>query len=190
MEGYNLFMSLKLSKNQEKILSIIGTGAILVTALVAPNAIGAFNSISKQIKSLTKAKTKYRAKQSIKDLIDKNIIYLAGDRVVLTKRGQDLLRLIQIKEIELTIPEKWDQIWHLVSYDIPEKKKKERDFFRFKITELGFRQIQDSLWVYPFECREEIAIIAQTLGLSPYVAYLNTDHLPLQNKLEQHFKLN
>lgn len=183
-------MRLRLSEKQEKILSLIGTGAFLVSALIAPNAIGAFKKISDQISSLNKAKNRYRAKQSINDLIDKNIIYLAGDKVVLTKRGQDLLKLIQIKDIELIKPEKWDSIWHLVSYDIPEKKKKERDFFRFKITELGFKQIQDSLWVYPFECREEIAIISQTLGLSPYIAYLNTDHLPLQNKLEQRFELN
>jgi DNA-binding transcriptional regulator PaaX len=84
--------------------------------------------------------------------VHKKIIYLSGDEVKLTKRGQELLKIIQLKDLAIIRPKNWDHIWHLVSYDIPEFKKKERDFFRSKLIALGFGQIQDSLWAYPYEC--------------------------------------
>jgi len=45
------------------------------------------------------------------------------------------------------------------------------------------------MWVYPYECKEEIAIISQNLGIAPFVAYLNTDYLPQQERLIRHFNL-
>lgn len=180
-----------LSERQEKILTMIGVGAVLLTALVAPNAAGSIIKVSKQIESMSKlkARNKYRTKRAIDNLVNKNIIYLSGDEVKLTKRGKELLKIIQLQDLEIIRPKKWDHVWHLVSYDIPEFKKKERDWFRSKLIALGFTQIQDSLWTYPFECREEIAVIAQTLGISPHIAYLNTDHLPRQDRLERRFGL-
>ena len=83
-----------------------------------------------------------------------------------------------IDNIKIAPMKKWDGNWHLVCYDIPEDFKKERDFFRSKLLLSGFRIIQDSLLVYPYDCKEEIAIMSQKLGISPYVAYLNTDYLP------------
>ena len=184
-------MKFNLSERQEKILTMIGMGTVLLTALIAPNMAGALYKISKQIEFISKlkSKNKYHTKRAIDNLIRKDIIYLSGDEVKLTKRGKELLKIIQLKDLEIIRPKKWDQVWHLVSYDIPEFKKKERDWFRVKLVGLGFAQIQDSLWAYPFECREEIAVITQTLGISPYVAYLNTDKLPRQDRLERRFGL-
>jgi len=180
---------IRLSDRQEQILTMIGAGALLLTALIAPSAAGGIYKFSKQVKSLANRQAKYRAKKAINNLIQKNVIYLSGDEVKLTKRGQELLKIIQLKDIELIKPKSWDHIWHLVSYDIPEFKKKERDWFRSKLIGLGFEQIQDSLWTYPYECREEIAIVTQTLGISSYVAYLNTNKSPHQNRLERRFGL-
>jgi len=180
---------IRLSQQQEKILSMIGMGTILITTLIAPNAAGALYKIGKQIKSLNKGKAKYQAKKAINNLAKNDIIYLFGDEVRLTKHGKSLLKIIELKDLELTRPDKWNQIWHLVSYDIPEIKKKERDWFRSKLINLGFKKIQDSLWAIPFECREEIAVIAQTLDISNHVAYMNTDRLPNQNRLLKAFQL-
>lgn len=178
-------MRLKISDQQKKILEMIGAGTIILTALIAPNAAASLYNLIKQGKAIAK----YRAKKSINKLIEKDIIYLFGEEVRLTKHGKEILKLIEIEDLVLVKPDKWDKIWHLVSYDIPEYKKKERDYFRSKLTSLGFLQIQDSLWVYPFECKQEIAVISQTLGISPYVAYLNTDKLPQQERLSRRFRL-
>jgi len=172
---------MRITERQKEILSVIGKCIILASALVAPNIL--------QLLKPKDHKAKYQYKRTIQKLYDNKIIYLFGERIELTKKGQALIRKIQIEEVQIKLPERWDKVWHLVCYDIPEDKKRERDYFRRTLIRLGFKAIQDSLWVYPFDCKEEIAVISQTLEISPFVAYLNTDYLPNQNKLIKYFNL-
>lgn len=172
---------MRLSKNQKNVLKIIGKSLILASAIFAPNMV--------QLLRPRNPKEKYKHKRTIKKLFDDKIIYLSGEEIKLTKRGRELLGLVQIEEIQILPQDEWDRIWHIVCYDIPEFKKKEREYLRLKLIELDFKFIQKSLWVYPYECKEEIAIISQNLGISPFVAYLNTDYLPNQEKLIRYFNL-
>jgi len=173
---------MRLSERQKEILKVIGTCAVLAGAIFAPNII-------KLLKPKTNEK-KYQYQKSLNKLAKNDIIYLFGEEIQLTKNGRKLIKKIQIDEIKIKLPAKWNKIWHLVCYDIPEDKKRERDYFRAKLIKLGFKVIQDSLWVIPYECKEEIAVISQSMGIAPYVAYLNTDYLPQQDKLIGYFKLD
>jgi len=172
---------MRLSENQKNVLKIIGKSLILASAVFAPNIV--------QILRPRNAKEKYKHKKTVKKLFDDKVIYLSGEEIKLTKKGLKLLKIIQIEDIQLTLLDEWDGVWHIVCYDIPEFKKKEREYLRLKLKELNFKFIQKSLWVYPYECKEEIAIISQNLGVAPFVAYLNTDYLPNQEKLICYFNL-
>lgn len=173
---------MRLSKNQKSILKVIGKSLLLATTVVAPNVI--------QILRPKSPKERYKHKRTIKKLFDDEIIYLFGEEIRLTDKGKELLGVIQIEEVQIFPKDEWDGIWHIVCYDVPEAKKTARDYFRGKLAEAGFKFIQDSLWVYPYECKEEIAIISQNLGIAPHVAYLNTDYLPQQEKLIKYFQIN
>jgi len=175
-------MDFRISKKQKEIIKIVGKGLILASAIFAPNII--------QLLRPKNRNEKYRYKKSIKKLFDDEIIYLFGEEIKLTDKGKELLGLVQIEDIQVPPKDDWNGIWQIVCYDVPEKKRKERDYFRAKLTEIGFKFVQDSLWVYPYECKEEIAIIAQNLGIAPYVAYLNTEYLPQQEKLLKYFNLD
>lgn len=131
----------------------------------------------------------YYLKRTFKRLEEEGIIFFAGEKIKLSKQGKDLLGKIEVNELTINRENSWDGVWRLVSYDIPETKKKERDYFRSKLTGFGFKQIQHSLWAFPWDCKEEIAILCQNLGISPFVAYLKTNQLPLQLKLIKHFGL-
>lgn len=173
---------MRISEKQKEILKSIGK-TVLVSgiALVAPNLI--------QILKPKNYTQKQQYKRSLKKLVDNDIIYLFGEEVRLTKKGRELYKIVEVEDIHIPKNDDWDGIWHLVCYDIPEKKKQERDYFQQKLLKSGFWAVQDSLWVYPWDCKEEIAVIAQNLGVSPYVAYLNTNYLPGQNKLIKRFSL-
>ena len=173
---------MRFSKKQKEVLSVIGKSLVLATALLAPNIV--------QVLRPKSSKEKYRYNKTIKKMFDDKIIYLFGEEVRLTKKGRELLGVIQTEDISIEQPEEWDGVWHVICYDIPENKKKARDYFRLRLTELGFIFIQDSLWVYPYPCKEEVAIIAQNLGIASFVAILNTDYLPGQLKLMRHFKIH
>ena len=178
---YNLYM--KLTKNIKAVLCTIGLGLAVTIGATSPYF----------LVNLLKSKNrheKHRLKRTIKKLFDDKIIYLSGEKIVLSEEGLKLLKLSQIQDIvSINRQNNWDGIWHLVCYDVPEEFKDRRDYFRRKLIELGFYQVQYSLWVIPWECKEEIAIISQNLGIAPFVAYLNTDYLPGQNKLLNHFDL-
>lgn len=172
---------MRLSNNQKNVLKIIGKSIILASAIVAPNIL--------QVLQPKNYKEKYKHKRTIKKLFDYKIIYLFGEEIRLTDKGKELLGIIQIEDIYIFPKDDWNGVWQIVCYDTPETKKNARDYFRAKLAETGFKFIQDSLWVYPYECKEEIAIISQNLGIAPFVAYLNTDYLPQQQKLIRYFKL-
>jgi phenylacetic acid degradation operon negative regulatory protein len=46
---------------------------------------------------------------------------------------------------------RWDGLWRLVIYDIPERFKYRRDTLRDFLKELGFGKVQESCWVSPYD---------------------------------------
>ena len=54
----------------------------------------------------------------------------------------------------------------------------------------NFYQTQKSLWVYPYECKEEIAVICKNLNILPYVIVMTTEKLPNEEKMVAHFGLD
>lgn len=172
------------SNKQKELLKIIGQGLLVSAALFAPNII----QISKLFPQKS-TRQKYYIKQSLKNLVDEKIIILGGEIIKLSPKGEKLLKIIQFDEIELVSNNKWDKIWRLVSYDIPNKYNNERNYFRKKLKDFGFIQIQKSLWLVPIECKEEIAILAQTIGVSPFVIFMQTDYVPKQDTYLKYFEL-
>lgn len=166
-----------LGKGQKEILKLVATGTLVGASLVAPNLPKTFTGNKR--KSM---------KRSFKYVYDKNLIILSGEKVRLTERGKKALERIETEEIVIPRME-WDGIWRIVAYDIPNEKKKERDYFQKKLKSLGFSELQKSMMVIPYECKEEIAVLAQSLGISPFVMHLITDHLPEQGKLVRKFGL-
>jgi DNA-binding transcriptional regulator PaaX len=185
-ENMKRIKRIKIGEREKDILRIIGIIGLFAMIAIAPNALLMFKGLTKKRKTIEETNIKRR----IKRLVEKDIIYLSGDKVKLTKKGKELIRLIQAEDIvKISKPKKWDKLWRLVSYDVPNYKNHERDYFRRKLKELNFVQIQKSLWAMPYECREEIAVISQNLGISPFVVYMQTDHLPLEYKLLRRFNI-
>lgn len=63
---------------------------------------------------------------------------------------------------------KWDGIWRLVSFDIPEKKATLRVWLRNKLKELGFGMLQESLWITPHELGQMFAEFLEHENLKDY----------------------
>src|SRR3989344_2971341 len=53
----------------------------------------------------------------------------------------------------------------LLVYDIPEERKKERDWFRRQLMNLGFVMIQRSVWVGPSPLSKEFLDYLKKIGL-------------------------
>ena len=45
---------------------------------------------------------------------------------------------------------KWDGQWRMIIFDVPEKKRRYRDYLRQMLKTLGFKELQKSTWVTPY----------------------------------------
>jgi len=53
----------------------------------------------------------------------------------------------------------------MLLFDIAEKRKVTREALRGKLKELGFYQLQKSVWLHAFPCEKEMALLRDFFGL-------------------------
>lgn len=86
----------------------------------------------------------------------------------LTKKGKKLLAQYNYSDFQLKPKRPWDSKWRMFVFDVPEKNRTARDILRDKLKKLGFFRFQKSVWIYPFECEEEMRYICEFLYVQPY----------------------
>ncbi len=106
----------------------------------------------------------------------------------LTTKGKNYIESISLQQVGTT-PKKWDSKWRVVIFDIPQKRRAARDLLRNRLREFGFQQIQASVWVYPYECEEIIALIKTSFELGDEVLYMIVESLEGGSLLRKKFKL-
>jgi len=87
-------------------------------------------------------------------------------RITLTKEGKKLAGKYQIDDLEIEKPRKWDKKWRVVIFDVPTTSRLIRDIFRRKLKDFGFYPLQQSVWMIPYPCQEEITLLREFLGLN------------------------
>lgn len=108
--------------------------------------------------------------------------------VVLTEAGEK--KALRYKIEELKIPQqKWDGKWRLVVFDIPEKHKKAREALRDKLKDLDFYQLQKSVWVSPFDCKDIIDFIVEFFGVRFHVRYIEANFISNEAELKLRFNI-
>ena len=55
--------------------------------------------------------------------------------------------------------------------------------------EIGFVRLQDSVWVYPYDCEDFIALLKAELKIGRDVLYAIVDTIEHDKNLRQHFNL-
>lgn len=111
-------------------------------------------------------------------------------KVVLTKTGQEYALEYKIDEIKIKKPDIWDKKWRMVIFDIPEKRRRARDALRRKLQELGFKELQKSVFIYPYPCEDEIEFVVEFFKIRWYVRYAEVSKLMNEEELKLHFELN
>ena len=84
-------------------------------------------------------------------------------------------------------PKKWDGVWRLIIFDIPEKYRARRRDFQEKLKHMGCYQLQKSVWTHPFPCEKEIEMLKDFLHIKPYVDILIVSRMS-SGKVLYHFR--
>ncbi len=109
--------------------------------------------------------------------------------IVLGVNGKKKVLKYKLDEMKLKKADRWDGFWRMVVSDIPEHKKWARDAFARKLKELGFVPFQKSVFVYPYDCRDELDFIIEVFDLRPYVRFALVKDIDVALDLRRKFKL-
>lgn len=109
--------------------------------------------------------------------------------IVLSELGKKHALRYNPENISISIPTCWDKKWRIIVFDIPEKKRKARDALRFEIKKLGFFELQKSVWIYPFDCRNAIDFLVEFFEVRRYVRYLVVSEMTYDADLKLRFGL-
>ncbi len=126
----------------------------------------------------------YRSK-----LLERKINPDGSCTIVLTEKGKTKALTYKFSEMKIK-SKKWDGKWRMVVFDIPEKIRRGRDALRWKIRELGFYELHKSVFVFPYECKDEIDFVIEFFNLRPYTRYGVLESIDNADHLKKIFKLN
>ena len=181
------------SKIAKAILVSLAVGGFVAVAMVIPNALqllGPFVGKSKQGSS----NRRYYLKSTLGRLTEKGFIEFkktetGKNYARLTEKGKQELLKCRLEELIINKPLRWDGKWRMVIYDIKELKRRERNQMRRELMILGFVYLQNSVWIYPYECDEFITLLKTYYGLGRSLLYLVVDKLEDDLWLRENFGL-
>lgn len=169
----------------KEILKALAIGGVLTASLALPNLPQVLEFLG-----VVGSKEKYRVKRTICNLKDKRLVnFRENDVIEITEKGKKRILQYNVEDMRIKLPAKWDGYWRIVVFDVPEKFKKARNALSGKIKDLGFFPLQKSVFVYPFECRNEIDFISEFFGVGKFIQYILAKELDSEKFLKQHFDL-
>ncbi|MFA4890573.1 MAG: CRISPR-associated endonuclease Cas2 [Candidatus Paceibacterota bacterium] len=175
---------------KQKILLLLSAGVALGFSRSPKN----YFKILKGIPVAWKEINKSRLYSAVREFYNERLIDYKEDndgnvKIVLTKEGQKKALQFKFDEMEIKKPAKWDKKWRIVIFDVPEKKKKAREALRGKLKNLGFQELQKSVFIHPFECEEEIDFVVEIFQIRPYVRFIRAESFTNEEQLKIKFKL-
>ncbi len=164
----------------KEVLFMAAVGPILLSSFFLPNAAQILKPLIKWRKNWGKIDRR-RIQDAVNRLNQKRLIELVEKDnklyIKITANGKNLIKNFDYDNLELPKLKTWDRKWRLVIFDIPEKKRKERLALSKKLKDIGFYPIQKSVFIYPYDCCNEIDFICEFLLISRYVNYCVVESL-------------
>jgi len=109
--------------------------------------------------------------------------------MTLTGNGKKKVLQYNLDSMKIKKPKQWDGLWRLVIFDIPEEERRGRNALAVKLKELGFYPLQKSVFIYPYECQNEIDFIVEFFNLRPYVRLFTVKKTDIELDLRSKFNL-
>lgn len=110
--------------------------------------------------------------------------------LIISETGKRKALSYQVDEMIIKEPKVWDKKWRLVIFDIPEKKKRIREALRMKLKELKFYELQKSVFIHPFNCKDEMDFIIEFFQARPFVRFAVVENIDNESHLKNIFGLN
>lgn len=175
--------------NAKIVLFALACGGGIALAAISPAAPLTFYSLTKFWHAFNKKRLKQTIfrfrKQKYVEIKEKDGQYL----VKITAKGLTRALSYKFADMKINEPKQWDKKWRIAIFDIGNKKRRHRDFFREKITSLGLYRLQKSVYVYPYPCFDQVEFLRQVFGVGLEVKYILADKIEDDEVLRNHFQV-
>lgn len=175
---------------QGTVLGLVAVTGFITVAAVTPGVLHALPHVI--------GKERYRLAFRTKTALDRLVVkgYLRRIR----KHGKSYLEItavgsrtlaLQLAQAEKVAQRKrrWDGDYRLITFDIPQRKRRVRDRLGQLMGKIGFLRIQDSVWISPYDCEDLVALIKVELHLRQEVIYAVVRQLDNDKAIREHFGL-
>lgn len=137
---------------------------------------------------------KKQLSDSIRSLYQSKLIDMKENKdgsikMTLTEKGRKKIILYNFDQMVISKPNTWDKKWRIITFDIPEKFKKARNALREKLKDLGFLKYQKSIFIYPYECKNEIDFVIEFFDIRPHIRYIIAENLDNELDFKKRFQL-
>ncbi len=183
-------MAQRLGNTQRKILLLLLSGLALGLSDSPKSYFHILKTISKEWKDIDR----YALKRTIKNLYKSKLI---GEKqnpdgtitIILTDKGKEKSLTYDLEKMEIEKPKQWDKKWRVALFDIPENRKKIREALRFHLKKLRFYEFQKSVFVHPYDCKNEINYLIEFYDIRKFVRFIIADSIDNELHLREHFGL-
>lgn len=116
----------------------------------------------------------YSVESATDKLIRKGLVEVretqAGRTVILTENGRKQVLIFDLENLK---PKKlnWDGRWRMIFFDVMEVQRKKRDQLRKYLKQLGLLQMQESVWISPYDIRDEVKYLREILEIGDEVKW-------------------
>ena len=171
------------------LLAAVGISGVLLVGMAAPNTLKLLRYLPKN-----KYRFNHRAKSMLSHMAMQGHVRFTdvkGKRCAeLTESGKRELLVLEHKFGMLgKARRRWDRRWRVIIFDIPEKIAPVRQRLRHTMKSFGFYRLQDSVWMYPYDCEDVMTLLKAELRLGNAVRYMIVEHIENDRKLREHFEL-
>jgi hypothetical protein len=170
-----------------ELLGILAAVGFLSLAVVMP---GLATVVARNVRAQQRSNFRRRLRR----LKERKLVEVAyddkGEPVVkITQEGVQQALRYKFDEMKIKKPKQWDGQWRIVIFDVGDSKRRLRDLFRDKLERLGFYSLNESVFVHPFPCLNEIEFIRQVYEIGGEVTYIEASRIEGQDHLLSHFDL-
>ncbi len=138
-----------------------------------------------------------RQKQSFRSALFRlkksNLIKKDNGKVILTELGEkeSIFCFIEAEacSYKTNFFQKWDGAWRILLFDIPENKRKHRDYLRKILKQVGFKELQRSIWIYPYPVPPFLKELVFHNDISNHARLITTDSVENDADLKRLFNI-
>ena len=167
----------------------------LLLMLASSGRLGGDALIRQAVESLTGAdltpppRMKEVVRTTASRLVRRGLLKFEGSHYSMTKVGEKVWKRWQLADFKLPKPRRWDKKWRIIIFDIPERKKKIRNEIREIFKSAGLQRLQDSVWVYPYDCEDVIGLLKTEYDIGANLLYIIADQIENDKYLRMDFDL-